>query len=457
MQSRNVLRALETGLYSIFRALRLSCAEPVPRLFKDKLAQYNEELVMLDQPNPTHPEFLAMMRVIDRRRDEKIEYEQTLLKYKLMTLQRTSTAEKAQVHAQYMQTTRDIRERSLEKLNEESYQLQKERRNVEGEVPDYTYNFPTKRSQQIANQTAYNAEVSILSGVAKHVGFPAAPELSALKASEIEDDLQSMGVRIDSRLLPSEDVTDQYIIQITAPPASRTKNQQPLVRTSLAAAGFSWQKPAAEEQFLEQNPWANPQHPAHQNHHILRQNSGISRPDTPSSAPIAQRRVIELTRPYSRPTSSTPTPNPGERARRLGDDLPNLTVKDSVAVMLGKGQRASTNGTVAAPSVQEAVPIGKAKGNGLGVFFRSRPSSASRSRSQKSRLIPDVPAKLSLNADPSALTSTVSVPPSTPVRYSIIKAEESLLASRPSPPLQYHHPSVPNRGPLTGQVDRIGA
>lgn len=151
---------------------------------------------MLDQPNPTHPEFVAMMRVIDRRRDEKIEYEETLLRYKLITLQKKSIAEKAQIHTQYMQTAREIRERTLEKLHKESYQLQRERRNAEGDVSDYAYNFPTKRSQQITNQTAYNTEVSILSGIAKHVGFPAAPPLSALRSSEIEEDLQSMGVRL---------------------------------------------------------------------------------------------------------------------------------------------------------------------------------------------------------------------------------------------------------------------
>ena len=151
---------------------------------------------MLDQPNPTHPEFVAMMRVIDRRRDEKIQYEQTLLKYKLITLQKKSIAEKAQIHAQYMQTAREIRERVLERLHQESYQLQRQRRKAEGDLSDYAYNIPTKPTQQITIQTAYNAEVSLLSGIAKHVGFPAAPPLSGLRSSDLEEDLQSMGVSL---------------------------------------------------------------------------------------------------------------------------------------------------------------------------------------------------------------------------------------------------------------------
>lgn len=166
------------------------------RLFDEKLAQFNEELMMLNQANPTHPEFIAMIKVIDRRHDEKIEYEQTLLKYKLQALQTKSIAEKAQIHAQYMQTAREVRENNLENLHKESFQLQRERRNADVDLSDYAFNYPKRRSQHIMNQTAYNTEVSVLSGIAKHVGFPAAPELSTLRSSEIEEDLQSMGVSL---------------------------------------------------------------------------------------------------------------------------------------------------------------------------------------------------------------------------------------------------------------------
>jgi hypothetical protein len=56
------------------------------------------------------------------------------------------------------------------------------------------HRFPTRRSQQVAQQTAYNTEVSILAGIAKHVGFPAAPDVAGARPSEIEDDFQIMGV-----------------------------------------------------------------------------------------------------------------------------------------------------------------------------------------------------------------------------------------------------------------------
>jgi hypothetical protein len=53
---------------------------------------------------------------------------------------------------------------------------------------------PEKRSDQIRHQTAYNLEVSILSGVAKYVGFPAAPDISTARSTDVDDDLRAMKV-----------------------------------------------------------------------------------------------------------------------------------------------------------------------------------------------------------------------------------------------------------------------
>lgn len=169
------------------------------RIYEERIAQCNQELAVLEQHVPTHPELLAMKEVIDQRRDQKVEYENNLMKFKLMTLQRESIANKAQAHSRYMQTVREVRDSYLESLNKKYYQVQRERRSCEGDVPDYMYTFVSKRSQQITLQTAYNREVSILAGVAKYVGFPAAPEISSARSKEIDDDFRSMGVSRRSR------------------------------------------------------------------------------------------------------------------------------------------------------------------------------------------------------------------------------------------------------------------
>ena len=72
--------------------------------------------------------------------------------------------------------------------------LQRGRRSLGCDETEYMIKLPEKRSDQIRQQTAYNLEVSILSGVAKYVGFPAAPDISAARPSEIDEDLRAMKV-----------------------------------------------------------------------------------------------------------------------------------------------------------------------------------------------------------------------------------------------------------------------
>jgi len=63
--------------------------------------------------------------------------------------------------------------------------------------------------------------------------------------------------------------------------------------TSLS--NLSRQRPAAEEQFIEQNAWANPHHPAHHQNinTVQRQMSLHSRPLSPFATPALQRRTID--------------------------------------------------------------------------------------------------------------------------------------------------------------------
>ncbi len=138
-----------------------------------------------------------MMQCLDQRREEKIYLERVLLDYKLQVLENKSVAERSQLHSQYFQTVRAVRDRKLEEVGEQWYQIQRDRRGWEGgaNVSDFTYKFPTRRSQQITQQTAYNLEVSILSGMAKYVGFPAAPCINGARPAEVDEDFQNMGVR----------------------------------------------------------------------------------------------------------------------------------------------------------------------------------------------------------------------------------------------------------------------
>lgn len=177
------------GLEKHFAALR-------DRLYDERIAGINHELNLLTASRLSHPELLRQVEAVHKYRDEKFEVEQKLLVYKVGALKTKSVAERSQIHSQFFQTVRDIRERHLERLSEHFYRIQRDRFKADSAVPSYTIPFPERRSQQILQQTAYNKEVSILSGVAKYVGFPAAPELAPSKQKDLEDDMQKMGVRI---------------------------------------------------------------------------------------------------------------------------------------------------------------------------------------------------------------------------------------------------------------------
>lgn len=154
---------------------------------------------MLREDKPTHPEYLAMMECIDARRDARIRVADNLRELEMESLRNTAVAKRSQILTQYQQEVRHIREKKLEQLGQQWYEIQHDRRSYAGSVPDYALKFPTGRPQQIMNQVAYSNEVSILSGVAKYVGFPAAPSMAAATAAELEDDFEKMGVSSERR------------------------------------------------------------------------------------------------------------------------------------------------------------------------------------------------------------------------------------------------------------------
>ncbi|KAL3417576.1 transcriptional regulatory protein dep1-like protein [Phlyctema vagabunda] len=254
------------------------------RLFEERLEQLNKEEAMLKQDVPTHPEYLAMMQCIDARRDERLRISENLRSYELQTLKNYAVARRSQILTQYQQEVREIRERKLEEIGKQWYEIQHDRRIYAGSVPDYTYKFPTKRNQQVSNQIAYNNEVSILSGIAKYVGFPAAPPMAATTDAELADDLEKMGR--------------------SRQPVPIHRQNYPLPDVGLRTAGSSLGLRPAEEQFIEQTPWANPQHPSHA-HLLQRQTSAQQTPRTIS--PFAHSQAQPRRHSHQHGTGAPPS------------------------------------------------------------------------------------------------------------------------------------------------------
>ncbi|KAJ6121772.1 hypothetical protein N7512_004237 [Penicillium capsulatum] len=255
------------------------------KIYDERISKLNRELEMLTGPNPTHPEYLRQIECVERYRDAKIKYEHTLYRYRVKALLNKSLAERAQSHSTFFQRIRDTRESHSSATSKQFYAIQHDRFKTDELSPHHIVPFPTRRSQQIAHQAAYNHEVSIMAGVAKYVGFPAAPTLAGARPSELDDDLEKMGVksRASAPRHPS-----------SLPP-----------RGAMSAMSSNIFRTAAEEAFLEQTPWANPQHPIHQQQ-AQNQYSQPPRPQGPPfeppqsssfATPAGQKRVVDVNAP----------------------------------------------------------------------------------------------------------------------------------------------------------------
>ncbi|KAF2200161.1 hypothetical protein GQ43DRAFT_441826 [Delitschia confertaspora ATCC 74209] len=284
------------------------------KLCDEQIAQCERELEILKQPNCTHPEFLSMVQCIDERRAEKIAFEKTLRAYKEKTLDIRINAEYHQAHSQYIQTVRKERERILSDCNQRVFELQRGRRQLGVEEINYSLKFPEKRSEQVRQQAAYNLEVSILAGTAKYVGFPAAPEMPAARPSDIDDDLRAM--KITTRQPPPVPYVRQY------------------TRTSAA------DEAAAEEQFIERTPWANPHHPAHHQAHY----PGVA-PGPPRASgqiyhtPAGQRRIVDVHAPNGSASTIDMLSNPPSSAAAQGPSHVDITRQESESPVLHMKRR----------------------------------------------------------------------------------------------------------------------
>ncbi|KAL2869972.1 uncharacterized protein BJX67DRAFT_302039 [Aspergillus lucknowensis] len=275
------------------------------KIYGERISRLNRELQTLSGPNPEHSDLLRQLECVKQYRDAKINYEHTLLQYRLKSLLNKSQAERSQAHSTYFQRVRDIREKHSSAISKQFYSIQHDRFKTDDVSPQHYIPFPTRRSQQISHQTAYNQEVSVLAGVSKYVGFPAAPTLSSARPSELEEDLEKMGISIEPRV-------------------SVSHHQPTNPRNTLSNVSSGAYQPSAEEAFLEQTPWANPQHPIHQHQHLSHrpQNRALDNSRaTGFATPTGQMRMVDVSAPNG--SASTIAENSSANNTPYGADQEN--------------------------------------------------------------------------------------------------------------------------------------
>ncbi|EMC93227.1 hypothetical protein BAUCODRAFT_26551 [Baudoinia panamericana UAMH 10762] len=206
------------------------------KLYTERLASLTVELDLLTDPNSTHPEYLRLTACLNTRRDKQIREAESYYRYRLRSTRDRTIAERTQLHSQYFQRVREARERVLYGLGEEWYGIQRERRQQHQEGDEaFVFKFDGgRRGELLRQQARWNKEVSVLSGVARWVGWPAAPEVVGVDGEEAGGDLKAMKVSLSVFRTGSSPAA--LANPLPPPPAPPPKPHKPNPNTSSTPA-----------------------------------------------------------------------------------------------------------------------------------------------------------------------------------------------------------------------------
>lgn len=178
---------------SLLTEIEIDFAKLRDKLYEDKMTRFVAEIEMC--MDGTHPELANVSKQIENIRDEKISLAARQRDYQRKCIDNQTRASRDQLHQQYLKDVADARSRLLTKTTEQWYSINRERRAMDTRVPDFTYREPEKRSVQLRHRQMIHDEISLLMGLAKHFGFPTAPQMSTMQDDEIESDLYALGLR----------------------------------------------------------------------------------------------------------------------------------------------------------------------------------------------------------------------------------------------------------------------
>jgi hypothetical protein len=103
------------------------------RIYEERVQEVDNEIRMVEEG--THPQFLAMLEPVNKRRDENIQLANAKFNYAVQSLDTWTKATRAQIHSQYFQGIRHLREKYLSMVSANWYQIQRERRASDTLVP----------------------------------------------------------------------------------------------------------------------------------------------------------------------------------------------------------------------------------------------------------------------------------------------------------------------------------
>ncbi|KAK9373977.1 Sds3-like-domain-containing protein [Lipomyces chichibuensis] len=160
------------------------------RLHDDKIARLQAEIEMcLDG---THPELATVYDELAEARDLRIKLADAHRKYRRRCIENQTRSYRTHIHQQLYKNNANLRAAMIQETTETWYKVNRERRAMDTVVPFYGYKIPEKRSVIFRQRQAQYNEIALLTGIAKYIGFPAAPEIKSATADEVAEDMEAL-------------------------------------------------------------------------------------------------------------------------------------------------------------------------------------------------------------------------------------------------------------------------
>ncbi|KAK9368928.1 Sds3-like-domain-containing protein [Lipomyces kononenkoae] len=164
------------------------------RLHDDKIARLQAEVEMcLDG---THPELATIYDELAEARDKRIQLADAHRKYRRRCIENQTRSYRTHIHQQLYNNHASLRASMIQETTETWYKANRERRALDTVVPFYGYRVPEKRSVIYRQRQAQYNEIALLTGIAKYIGFPAAPEIKSATADEVAEDIAALQGKI---------------------------------------------------------------------------------------------------------------------------------------------------------------------------------------------------------------------------------------------------------------------
>lgn len=234
-------------------------------------------------------------------------------------------------------------------------------------------------------------------------------------------------------------------------------NQPPMLRASLSAAStFGRLQSGPEDQFLQQNAWANPQHPVHQLH---RQISVLSQAENEGAVSTPANSKSALDQLQDHGSTSTIVEPQSELGSYLAPTPATAEGRDKGGTVLSSGflQRSTetTPSRIAGSDPVQENPANLPKRAQLNAAASSQISDIDSGGLSHKDAMRDSASEAGIPKPLPFIQGGSGSRGSAPARYPVIKAEDTGIASRHSPVSHHfsHSPSI--SAETTGPRNRI--